>query len=161
MATHAFLLAAALLALSCFHAIASDPSLLQDFCVADNMSTGIYMHNYYFYFYIYRSSSVVSNYLINKLTVAYIHFSNLLLLLHAVRVNGLPCKDAKDVVTEDFFFPGLHMAGNTTNKQGSAVTPVNVAQIAGLNTLASLLLASIMHPMVLTLLTHIHGPLKY
>jgi quercetin dioxygenase-like cupin family protein len=27
------------------------------------------------------------------------------------------------------------MAGNTTNKQGSAVTPVNVAQIAGLNTM--------------------------
>jgi quercetin dioxygenase-like cupin family protein len=50
-------------------------------------------------------------------------------------VNGLPCKDPKDVVAEDFFFPGLHMAGNTTNKQGSAVTPVNVAQIAGLNTL--------------------------
>ncbi|CAD6244548.1 unnamed protein product [Miscanthus lutarioriparius] len=78
MATHAFLLAAALLSLSCFHAIASDPSLLQDFCVVDKMST--------------------------------------------VRVNGFPCKDAKDVVAEDFFFPGLHMAGNTTNKQGSAVT---------------------------------------
>ncbi|KAG0533039.1 hypothetical protein BDA96_04G158000 [Sorghum bicolor] len=91
MVTHAFLLAAALLALSCFHAIASDPSLLQDFCVADKMST--------------------------------------------VRMNGLTCKDAKDVVAEDFFFPGLQMAGNTTNKQGSAVTPVNVAQIAGLNTL--------------------------
>jgi quercetin dioxygenase-like cupin family protein len=52
-----------------------------------------------------------------------------------VRVNGFPCKDANDVVAEDFFFPGLHMAGNTTNKQGSAVTPVNVAQIAGLNTM--------------------------
>ena len=53
----------------------------------------------------------------------------------AVRVNGFPCKDAKDVVAEDFFFSGLHLAGNTTNKQGSAVTPVNVAQIAGLNTM--------------------------
>jgi len=52
-----------------------------------------------------------------------------------MRVNGFPCKGAKDVVAEDFFFRGLHMAGNTTNKQGSAVTPVNVAQIAGLNTL--------------------------
>ena len=50
-------------------------------------------------------------------------------------MNGFPCKGAKDVVAEDFFFRGLHMAGNTTNKQGSAVTPVNVAQIAGLNTL--------------------------
>ncbi|WVZ75360.1 hypothetical protein U9M48_023419 [Paspalum notatum var. saurae] len=52
-----------------------------------------------------------------------------------VRVNGFPCKDAKDVDAGDFFFSGLHLPGNTTNKQGSAVTPVNVAQIAGLNTL--------------------------
>ncbi|TKW39223.1 hypothetical protein SEVIR_1G164600v4 [Setaria viridis] len=91
MAIHAFLLAAALLALSSFHAIASDPSLLQDFCVVDKMAK--------------------------------------------VRVNGFPCKDAKDVVPDDFYFSGLNMAGNTTNKQGSAVTPVNVAQIAGLNTM--------------------------
>ncbi|KQJ99516.1 putative germin-like protein 2-2 [Brachypodium distachyon] len=92
MGLRVFLLAAALLALSCSHgAIASDPSLLQDFCVADKMSQ--------------------------------------------VRVNGLPCKAAKDVVAEDFFFSGLHMAGNAANKQGSAVTAVNVAQIAGLNTL--------------------------
>ncbi|TKW39222.1 hypothetical protein SEVIR_1G164500v4 [Setaria viridis] len=91
MAVRVFLLAAALLAVTCFHATASDPSLLQDFCVVDKMSK--------------------------------------------VRVNGLPCKDANDVVAEDFFFSGLHMAGNTTNKQGSAVTPVNVAQIAGLNTM--------------------------
>ncbi|KAF8647353.1 hypothetical protein HU200_065387 [Digitaria exilis] len=91
MASRAVLLAACLLALTCFHATASDPSLLQDFCVVDKMSK--------------------------------------------VRVNGFPCKDAKDVVAEDFFFSGLHLAGNTSNKQGSAVTPVNVAQIAGLNTL--------------------------
>ncbi|CAL4969330.1 unnamed protein product [Urochloa decumbens] len=91
MAFRVFLLAAAFLAVSCFHATASDPSPLQDFCVVDKMST--------------------------------------------VRVNGFPCKEANDVVAEDFFFSGLHMAGNTTNKQGSAVTPVNVAQIAGLNTL--------------------------
>ncbi|RCV06443.1 hypothetical protein SETIT_1G162600v2 [Setaria italica] len=91
MAVRVFLLAAALLAVTCFHATASDPSLLQDFCVVDKMSK--------------------------------------------VRVNGLPCKDANDVVAEDFFFSGLHMAGNRTNKQGSAVTPVNVAQIAGLNTM--------------------------
>ncbi|PUZ75476.1 hypothetical protein GQ55_1G172700 [Panicum hallii var. hallii] len=92
MAFRAFLLVAALLfLLTCFHATASDPSLLQDFCVVDKMSK--------------------------------------------VRVNGLPCKDAKDVVAADFFFSGLHLAGNTTNKQGSAVTPVNVAQIAGLNTM--------------------------
>jgi quercetin dioxygenase-like cupin family protein len=53
----------------------------------------------------------------------------------AVFVNGFACKDPKTAVVEDFFFAGLHSAGNTSNKQGSAVTAVNVAQIAGLNTL--------------------------
>ncbi|PVH66264.1 LOW QUALITY PROTEIN: hypothetical protein PAHAL_1G188900 [Panicum hallii] len=93
MAVRVFLLAAALFAVSCFHATASDTSLLQDFCVVDKTSK--------------------------------------------VRVNGFPCKDANDVVDEDFFFSGLHImaGGDTTNKQGSAVTPVNVAQIAGLNTM--------------------------
>uniref|UniRef100_A0ACD5ZSF1 Uncharacterized protein n=1 Tax=Avena sativa TaxID=4498 RepID=A0ACD5ZSF1_AVESA len=92
MANRIFLLAAALLAMSCSHGVtASDPSHLQDFCVADKTSQ--------------------------------------------VRVNGLACKDAKDVVVEDFCYSGLHLAGNTTNKQGSIVTPVNVAQIGGLNTL--------------------------
>ncbi|XP_073362745.1 putative germin-like protein 2-1 [Aegilops tauschii subsp. strangulata] len=52
-----------------------------------------------------------------------------------VFVNGFACKDPKTALVEDFFFSGLHMAGNTSNKQGSAVTAVNVAQIAGLNTL--------------------------
>ncbi|KAM3400130.1 hypothetical protein ACQJBY_005179 [Aegilops geniculata] len=52
-----------------------------------------------------------------------------------VFVNGFACKDPKTAVAEDFFFSGLHMAGNTSNKQGSAVTAVNVAQIPGLNTL--------------------------
>ncbi|VAH13248.1 unnamed protein product [Triticum turgidum subsp. durum] len=52
-----------------------------------------------------------------------------------VFVNGFACKDPKTAVVEDFFFSGLHMAGNTSNKQGSAVTAVNVAHIAGLNTL--------------------------
>jgi quercetin dioxygenase-like cupin family protein len=47
----------------------------------------------------------------------------------------LACKDAREVVVEDFCFSGLHVAGNTTNKQGAAVTPVNVAQVGGLNTL--------------------------
>ncbi|KAM0852436.1 hypothetical protein ACQ4PT_051748 [Festuca glaucescens] len=52
-----------------------------------------------------------------------------------VLVNGFACKDPKAVSVEDFFFSGLHMAGNTSNKQGSTVTGVNVAQISGLNTL--------------------------
>ncbi|KAF0895762.1 hypothetical protein E2562_014369 [Oryza meyeriana var. granulata] len=86
------LLAVALLALWCSHGVlASDPGLIQDFCVVDKTSQ--------------------------------------------VRVNGFPCKDAKDVVADDFFFSGLHMAGSTANKQGSNVTTVNVAQISGLNTM--------------------------
>ncbi|CAL5346440.1 unnamed protein product [Camellia sinensis] len=39
------------------------------------------------------------------------------------------------VQANDFFFSGLHMAGNTSNAVGSKVTPVSVAQIPGLNTL--------------------------
>ncbi|KAF7002585.1 hypothetical protein CFC21_018058 [Triticum aestivum] len=89
MAAKFFLLA--LLALSFSRARASDPSQLQDFCVAD------------------RTSQVF--------------------------VNGFACKDPKTAVVEDFHFSGLHMAGNASNKQGSAVTAVNVAHIAGLNTL--------------------------
>ncbi|TVT98961.1 hypothetical protein EJB05_55697, partial [Eragrostis curvula] len=89
MASHFLLLA--ILALSVAQVFASDPSQLQDFCVADKMSQ--------------------------------------------VRVNGFACKDSTAVVAEDFFFCGLQMAGNTSNKQGSAVTAVNVAQIAGLNTM--------------------------
>ncbi|KAL6888621.1 hypothetical protein ACP4OV_009647 [Aristida adscensionis] len=89
MTGHLFLLA--LLAMACSHAIASDPSLLQDVCVADKTSQ--------------------------------------------VLVNGFACKSMKDVSVEDFTFSGLHVAGNTSNKQGSAVTAVNVAQIPGLNTM--------------------------
>ncbi|KAL8477322.1 hypothetical protein ACS0TY_029573 [Phlomoides rotata] len=39
------------------------------------------------------------------------------------------------VVVEDFFLSGLNKAGNTSNPVGSKVTPVNVNQIPGLNTL--------------------------
>lgn len=47
-----------------------------------------------------------------------------------------------------------------TNKQGPAVTPVNVAQITKLNTI-SLACTDYARPMNLTHLTHIHGQLKY
>jgi len=40
-----------------------------------------------------------------------------------------------DVTADDFFRPGLNMAGNTSNQLGSAVTAVNVNNLAGLNTL--------------------------
>ncbi|KAF9604174.1 hypothetical protein IFM89_003920 [Coptis chinensis] len=53
----------------------------------------------------------------------------------AAMVNGLACKDPKIAEATDFFFTGLHIMGNTSNKVGSKVTPANVAQIPGLNTL--------------------------
>lgn len=50
-------------------------------------------------------------------------------------VNGVACKDPKQVQAEDFYFSGLHLVGNTSNPAGSKATLVNVAQIPGLNTL--------------------------
>ncbi|XVF30942.1 hypothetical protein REPUB_Repub16aG0102500 [Reevesia pubescens] len=88
-----FLVTIALLALASSLASASDPSSLQDFCVALNSTK------------------------------------------QAVFVNGKFCKDPKLVTADDFFFSGLDKAGNTSNAVGSRVTPVNVDQIPGLNTL--------------------------
>ncbi|KAF5180963.1 Germin-like protein [Thalictrum thalictroides] len=53
----------------------------------------------------------------------------------SARVNGLVCKDPKMAQANDFFFTGLHLIGNTSNSLGSKVTPANVVQIPGLNTL--------------------------
>ena len=50
-------------------------------------------------------------------------------------VNGKFYKDPKLATPNDFFFSGLRLPGNTSNKLGSMVTPANVAQIPGLNTL--------------------------
>ncbi|KAG6382726.1 hypothetical protein SASPL_157567 [Salvia splendens] len=52
-----------------------------------------------------------------------------------VLVNGFACKDPKLVVADDFYMSGLNVPGNATNPIGSKVTPANVAQIPGLNTL--------------------------
>nr|GFA01351.1 putative germin-like protein 2-1 [Tanacetum cinerariifolium] len=49
-------------------------------------------------------------------------------------VNGVVCKDPKDVKAEDFLFRGLQRMGNTSNAVGSNVTAVTVNQLAGLNT---------------------------
>ncbi|XP_026452573.1 putative germin-like protein 2-1 [Papaver somniferum] len=54
---------------------------------------------------------------------------------YAALGNGMVCKDPKLAEASDFFFTGLHVPGNTSNTQVSKVTPVNVAQIPGLNTL--------------------------
>ncbi|XP_022742042.1 germin-like protein subfamily 1 member 14 [Durio zibethinus] len=88
-----FLVTFSLLALASTFASASDPSPLQDFCVAVNGTK------------------------------------------NAVFVNGKLCKDPKLATADDFFFSGLEKAGNTSNAVGSKVTPVNVDQIPGLNTL--------------------------
>ncbi|KAF6172906.1 hypothetical protein GIB67_035460 [Kingdonia uniflora] len=56
-------------------------------------------------------------------------------ITNAALVNGRVCKDPKLVQASDFFFTGLHLPGNTSNSFGSKVTPVNVAQLPGLNTL--------------------------
>jgi quercetin dioxygenase-like cupin family protein len=54
-----------------------------------------------------------------------------------VRVNGFPCKDAKDVNVDDFFLEAnLDKPMDTTkSKAGSNVTLINVMKLAGLNTL--------------------------
>lgn len=59
----------------------------------------------------------------------------MLIFIVAVFVNGLVCKNPKDVKADDFFFSGLDKPGDTENKLGSNVTLVNVEKIAGLNTL--------------------------
>ncbi|KAH6804146.1 RmlC-like cupins superfamily protein [Perilla frutescens var. frutescens] len=53
----------------------------------------------------------------------------------AVIVNGKICKNPNMVVADDFLKQGLDKAGNTSNPLGSFVTPVNVNQLPGLNTL--------------------------
>ncbi|CAL5355176.1 unnamed protein product [Camellia sinensis] len=85
--------AIAIMVLASTLAFASDPSPLQDFCVAVNDSKS------------------------------------------AVFVNGKFCNDPKLAKADDFFFSGLLTPRNTSNPIGSTVTPVNVMQIPGLNTL--------------------------
>ncbi|XP_042048385.1 putative germin-like protein 2-1 [Salvia splendens] len=53
----------------------------------------------------------------------------------SARVNGQACKSPSSVGAADFSFSGLHIPGNTSNLNGSRVTPVSVAQLPGLNTL--------------------------
>uniref|UniRef100_A0A3Q7EPS2 Germin-like protein n=1 Tax=Solanum lycopersicum TaxID=4081 RepID=A0A3Q7EPS2_SOLLC len=97
MALKSFILIIAILAVVTSISHASDPSPLQDFCVAVNDSMNA--------------------------------------VLCVVFVNGKFCKNPMDVNADDFFRPGLNLAGNTSNQLGSAVTAVNVNNLAGLNTL--------------------------
>ncbi|XP_024005507.1 germin-like protein subfamily 1 member 8 isoform X2 [Eutrema salsugineum] len=53
---------------------------------------------------------------------------------NGVFVNGKFCKDPMTVSADDFYFPGLNIAGNVNNAVGSNVTTVNVNNLGGLNT---------------------------
>ncbi|EER95948.1 germin-like protein 5-1 [Sorghum bicolor] len=56
-------------------------------------------------------------------------------LTSTVKVNGFACK-AGAVTSDDFYFKGLAVAGNTSaTATGSVVTAANVEKIPGLNTL--------------------------
>ncbi|KAL9227307.1 hypothetical protein vseg_003010 [Gypsophila vaccaria] len=76
-----------------FVAHATDPTQLQDFCVAESD--------------------------LNK----------------ALFVNGMFCKDPKDVTPEDFLLRGLDVPRSTNNRLGSNVTLITATQLPGLNTL--------------------------
>ncbi|GMP26603.1 hypothetical protein CsSME_00002979 [Camellia sinensis var. sinensis] len=95
------------MALASTLASASDSSPLQDFCVAVNDS---------------KTADVIIK---NKFPFP----------LHALFVNGKVCKDPKLAKAKDFFFSGLFTPRKTSNPVGSTITPVNVIQIPGLNTL--------------------------
>ncbi|XP_017239282.1 putative germin-like protein 2-1 [Daucus carota subsp. sativus] len=87
-----------------------------------------------------------------------------------VLVNGLVCKNPRNVTADDFFFSGLNEAGDTSNPVGSNVTEVDVDQVPGLNTL-SIGIARIdyaprglnpphIHPRATEILTVIKGQLR-
>ncbi|XP_015069376.1 germin-like protein subfamily T member 2 [Solanum pennellii] len=49
-------------------------------------------------------------------------------------LNGFPCKPASQVTSNDFFFDGLTIEGNTENAFGFSATVGNVLSFPGLNT---------------------------
>ncbi|KAL8264527.1 hypothetical protein R6Q59_022657 [Mikania micrantha] len=59
---------------------------------------------------------------------------NLVFRSAAIRVNGMACRNPLFVQADDFFYSGLHIAGDTQNTYGYRVSPVTVYQIPGLNT---------------------------
>ncbi|KAG0497575.1 hypothetical protein HPP92_002266 [Vanilla planifolia] len=46
-------------------------------------------------------------------------------------INGLVCKNSKQVTENDFFFQGINVPGNTSNRIGSKVTAVNAGNLLG------------------------------
>nr|KAJ0188404.1 hypothetical protein LSAT_V11C900496480 [Lactuca sativa] len=67
--------------------------------------------------------------------IAEVRIYFLFIFLGVVFLNGLVCKESRLVQPNDFFYRGLQLMGNTSNAVGSAVTPVTVAELPGLNTL--------------------------
>ncbi|XP_076894609.1 putative germin-like protein 2-3 isoform X1 [Bidens hawaiensis] len=61
--------------------------------------------------------------------------TNQVFRLGTVRVNGMACKNPLFVQADDFYYSGLHVAGDTQNSYGYRISPVSVYQIPGLNTL--------------------------
>ncbi|XP_020584766.1 germin-like protein subfamily 2 member 4 isoform X2 [Phalaenopsis equestris] len=53
-----------------------------------------------------------------------------------IKLDGFTCKPLSKVGEADFFFSGLASPASTINTVGSAVTPADVRQIPGLNTLS-------------------------
>ncbi|XP_057782862.1 putative germin-like protein 2-1 [Salvia miltiorrhiza] len=80
------------------------------------------------------------------------------------------CKEAAKVTSNDFFFSGLHLAGNTSNPYGVAVATVSAAQIPGLNNLGMTLMRVDMaangffpphiHPRATELVTVLEGSME-
>ncbi|KAF6166834.1 hypothetical protein GIB67_012230 [Kingdonia uniflora] len=56
-------------------------------------------------------------------------------LSSGVTINGFVCKPSNNVTANDFFFDGLKNPGQIISPLGSVVTPANVLNITGLNTL--------------------------
>ncbi|XP_057826457.1 germin-like protein subfamily 3 member 2 [Cryptomeria japonica] len=53
-----------------------------------------------------------------------------------INLNGLPCKDIREVTVDDFVYEGIRTVGNlSATNTGFASTSVSVAQFPGLNTL--------------------------
>jgi len=136
MATSSYFLLAAFVALVTSQAIASDPSPLQDFCVADKHSPG--MNNLAQDHELLELTSTTSIYmymyrLISDLCMYFL----LVLCVQTVKVNGFVCKDPMAVNAEDFFKAAeLDKPRDTkASKVGSNVTLINVMQLPGLNTL--------------------------
>lgn len=107
-------------------AFAADHSPLQDFCVADPSSPGIYIYILFFHIYI------VLGFL--KIYIALVHTFYFCFNV-TVLVNGFACKNPIHVKANDFFTSGLHLVGNTLNPTRSRVNPITVVQLSGLNSL--------------------------